>query len=127
MGLLELPFAYLIWHYTLAVKQIAKLWVGFAWYILNFFSVFLLLKTLFAPWKRMTESGGRNKLEQVAEAFVINLMSRFVGAAIRVPIICIGFASVVLSVVGLVAVYVVWIGLPLILFALLTYGFALYV
>jgi len=126
MGFVELPFAYLIWHYTLALRQIVKIWTGFVWYLFNLFSIVLLLRTLFSPWKRMTEAvGGGGGLEKMAEAVVINILSRFVGLTIRIPIILVGCLSIVLSAVGLILVYLVWVLLPFILFTLLTLGVTL--
>src|SRR3989344_5618520 len=50
---------YIEWHFIAAPKEILKGWGNILWFGFNYFSVPLLLKTLFAPWRRITWSYGR--------------------------------------------------------------------
>lgn len=73
------------------------------------FSVTTLLKTLFAPWRRITAGGGRT-MQDRSQALLDNLISRLVGFTIRFFVIIAAlFSMLVLLIVGLILI----IGWPL--------------
>ncbi len=116
---------YFLWHYTTAFKNITHVWLNMLWFMNRLFSVPLLLRTLFSPWKRMTEDEkvGFN-LERWAENVVANIMSRIVGAIVRLPIILLGiFALISTSIFGLLF-YIFWVLAPVVVVALFLTGLA---
>jgi len=56
----------------------------------NYFSVNLLLKTLFAPWKRDIISTEQMTIFQKVQVLVMNLISRLLGAVVRLATIIAG-------------------------------------
>lgn len=71
------------------------------------FSVPILLRTMFEPWKRIVEGAG-GSIQDKAQALVDNLISRFVGFSIRlISIITALILVLVVSLLGLVLV-VAW-------------------
>lgn len=53
----------------------------------HYFSLSTLLKTLFQPWKQIVSSAGPNGgLAQKRNAFIDNLISRFVGFWVRISV-----------------------------------------
>ncbi len=122
MLLLELPAAYFIWHYTTALQQLYTVWTNFVWYVIHLFSIPLLLRTLFSPWKRIVEPLRRQDLEEIFATIVFNIISRIVGFCIRIPIIALGCVTVAGMAVGLVFLYIVWLTLPVILLLLFSLG-----
>lgn len=62
------------------------------------FSVSILLKTLFAPWRRITTEGGRSMQEQ-SRALLDNVISRLVGFTIRFFVIIAALVTMVVLVV----------------------------
>ncbi|MFH1840970.1 MAG: AAA family ATPase, partial [Candidatus Shapirobacteria bacterium] len=80
-----MPNSYFFWHYLAAPKAIIKIIGNYLIFFTHYFSVPLLAKTLLAPWKR--QIGQREKLgwdlNDLATVFVTNVISRVIGAIIR--------------------------------------------
>ena len=71
------------------------------------FSVPILLRTMFEPWKRIVEGAG-GSIQDKAQALVDNMISRFVGFTIRlISIITALLLVLVVSLLGL-TVAVAW-------------------
>lgn len=63
-------------------------WMNVQWFLLHFFSVPELARSLFAPFHRMRERKKQGfDLEDIFEVFVINILMRFVGALVRLVFI----------------------------------------
>lgn len=109
-----LPF--FAWHYTQGLKLFFRRWrYSFDW-ILHQFSPTLLLKTLFAPWKRMidTEPMVGLNLQRLFEKIMDQIISRGVGAAVRIFLFISSLlALLITSLVG-GGVLLIWIICPII-------------
>lgn len=117
---------YILWHYTTALGEILHLAKNFIWFFTNFFSIPALLRSLFSPWKRMTEGrGDRFSLEDIAGYLIINFLSRLVGAIMRFIIILIGLLFLTVVVLITILTYVFWIFAPALLLVSLLYGLVL--
>jgi hypothetical protein len=85
------------------------------------FSTATLLKTLFAPWKRIITYPGSG-LDAKLRALGDNLISRFVGFMVRIVVLLAALISLIgLCLIGL-AELVVWPLLPLAAVALIVKG-----
>ena len=85
---------YLSWHYGRAFSDILVVWTNFFWFFLHFFSIPLLVRTLFSPWKRLHENYRQGfHPEDFFQALIVNIIMRIVGAIIRVIIIVIGILT----------------------------------
>jgi len=113
---------YLAWHYTFAIRDFLGIWGNMIWFTYKYFSIPVLLKTLFSPFKRLREYS-KNGLDigSFFEALVVNIVMRLVGFILRSSVIFIGIISLIASVLlGLVAFFV-WLALPaLIIFLMVT-------
>jgi len=121
--LLILP-AYFVWHYGEALSDIFRLWTNFIWFFYNFFSIPVLLKTLFSPWQRISEVKTKPgfHVEDIAEVVVANFAMRLVGAIIRVIFIILGTITVVaVAWLGLLII-AVWFLLPVLVVASFIFG-----
>lgn len=76
---------YLAWHYRTGVLDCLRLLANFLWFIYHFFSVPVVVRTLFTPWRRLGESyrHGFNP-EQAAETFIVNTLMRLFGFVVRI-------------------------------------------
>lgn len=81
---------------------------------LDDFSVGLLLRTLFAPFRQIDAGGVRGSLDVQIKAWFGREFSRFFGAGLRTIMIIVGLLGSALSTLFSVIWLVVWLVLPLI-------------
>lgn len=114
---------YLKWHYLEAMQDILKGWGNILWFNFNYFSVLLLLKTFFAPWRRITWEYGRGfDIGRYLFIFGSNLISRILGAIMRSFLIGVGFiGEIVLLVLGSLFL-LFWLALPVLIGVSFFYG-----
>ncbi len=117
-----LVFDFVAWYYTRAFRNILAVWMNIEWFLIHFFSIPLLLKTFFSPWKRITDQYRRTGIEELLQTLLINVMSRIFGALIRFVIILCGLVFMCFGVVGLFLVVFAWICMPVIFLLSMVYG-----
>lgn len=111
---------YFLWHYGRAIKQGLNAWKNILWFFANFFSITLLLKTLFQPWKRIFERSGQGfDPGRFFEAIIINTMMRLVGFVMRSIVLIIGIATEIIAVFLGILFLCVWLAGPFLLFPLI--------
>lgn len=88
---------------------------------LDYFSIDLLLKTLFAPYRQISAGKVDGPLEVQLRALIDKLFSRVIGAFIRLVILLVGVVVIVMQLLVGIVVLVVWAAVPLLPFL----GFAL--
>jgi hypothetical protein len=76
------------------------------------FSIAILLKTLFSPWKRINTYSGKS-LEEKERAFVDNLVSRGVGFFIRFFSLLAAFVMIIVVAVAAIFIAIVWPFIPI--------------
>jgi hypothetical protein len=112
------PFflAYLKWHYGRGLREFFGVSGNFLWFVSNFFSFKLLLKTLFAPWKRLGEhyEGGLD-LSAFASALIVNGLMRVVGFCTKTLVLLVGLVSYIVVLVFSFFIFIIWVLAPLIL------------
>ena len=81
-------FEYLAWQYGDGVNEYLRAWRNIHWYLWRAFSVSLLLRTLFAPFRRTGESykGGFDP-STIAQTFMVNMVTRFVGMVVKLVLL----------------------------------------
>ncbi|TSC75004.1 MAG: ATPase [Parcubacteria group bacterium Gr01-1014_30] len=90
----------------------------------NYFSIFVLIKTFFAPWHKYKMSYGR-RLDpwRYFEAFVFNSMSRAIGAFLRLFFIGLGILGELVLVFAGALFFICWLVLPALLALWFLFGF----
>ncbi len=114
---------YFYWHFMEVPKNILSAWKNFLKFGLNYFSIPLLLRTLFSPWHKYLWFYPRGfDPVKYLEVFISNLISRILGAILRIFIIFIGvFAEIFIIFAGII-IFLAWIILPPLLIAALILG-----
>lgn len=113
MGALVFVKDYILWHYGAAFGEGAAIWRNFIWFVYNLFSINVLLRTLFSPWKRIKEYYSRGfDPKQYLEVLLINIVMRFIGFFMRLIMISVGLAAEIMVLVAGIFAFIIWFTLP---------------
>lgn len=101
-------FEYLAWHFSEGVHEYLTAWRNMHWFLYHFFSVSVLLKTLFQPFHRMQETYSRGfDPGLMLETFIVNTMMRIIGFFIRSVFLLGALVSqIAMAVIGIVFLFV---------------------
>ncbi len=121
MDVLLLSRNYFAWHYTMGLVDFLHIWKNAFWVVQHVFSMGILLKTLFAPLKRLQEKPV-NILNNPSDFFanmVVNLLMRIVGMCIRLLMLTFALAALLLVLVFGLIVFIFWLAAPVVMIYLL--------
>jgi len=114
---------YLVWHYSRAFLELFHVWKNLLWFVVHFFSMPQMVRSLFAPWKRMQEEREKNwNFEDFAGTLFVNLLSRVIGMILRTIVLVIGLATLLFTFFGGLACFVLWSAAPALVVFLLILG-----
>jgi hypothetical protein len=117
---------YITWHFFGATKSLIQGWGNILWFNYNFFSIGILVRTFFNPWRRITWDYGRGfDIGRYLFVFASNLISRILGAIMRTFLIVAGLAVQVFLIISMIITVCVWIILPALIPFAFAYGFYL--
>lgn len=85
------------------------------------FSLPILIRTLFAPWRRIISYGDRS-FEDSLRALLDNTVSRFVGFGVRLAVLLAALALIIITSLVSLVVIVAWPLLPAVGLALIIRG-----
>ena len=112
------------WHFFETPIEILKAWRNFLLFNLNYFSIVLLLKTFFSPWRRYKVFYGRGfDVGRFFEAFFSNLIFRILGAVVRSILIFFGLLVQIFIIFAGAIILISWLLLPAFLIIGLIFGF----
>ncbi len=114
-------WGFLKWWYTTGWAKLWASWLQRTKQVYLDFSVSSLIRTLFAPWRRITTSGGRT-LKEHLRAGVDNLVSRTVGLVVRLLVLATALVLSLLTALAGLVTAVLWPFLPLAALALIIRG-----
>lgn len=109
---------WLLWHFYEMPEFLLGVWKNYIFFALNYFSLPLLLKSLFAPWRRYKWS--YPKWFDVGEFFstlISNAFSRALGALMRIVLIAVGILFQIFVIFAGLIIFLLWIFLPFIIIA----------
>lgn len=111
--------SWLVWHFYEMPRFLVLIWKDYLWFGSYFFSVPLLLATLFSPWRRYQWRYPKGfDVGEFFSSLVSNLFSRLIGACMRLVLVVFGIiAQVIIFLIGL-SIIIFWILLPFILILL---------
>lgn len=112
----NIVWQYIEWHFYDQPRKILKTWKGFLLFNLEYFSVFLLIKTLFSPWRQYKSFNPRGfDIQKYLETLFSNLIFRVLGTIFRIPIILAGiFFEILILIIGFL-IFLGWLFLPVLL------------
>ncbi len=107
---------WLQWFFLEAPLEIIRGWRNILVFNANYFSVSLLLKTLFAFWRQYQWYYPKSfDLGKYLEVFFSNMISRTLGAIIRLLIIFFGVVTEIFIFMAGIIVITLWFMLPIII------------
>lgn len=123
MALTRVMVLYLVWHYSVGLRDLLGVFKTFLWFFKNFFAFGSLLGSLFSPWRRLDEPvGSVFHFEQFAGNLVANFVTRIAGAIVKLIFISIGLAVTLgVSIFGLLFLCA-WLLAPLLIVVLILSG-----
>ncbi len=115
--------SYFFWHYTHALQELLQNIKNFLKFLYHFFSIGILFKTFFAPWRSLGEPYPRGfKPVESISILLNNLSLRMIGIALRTTVILIGLLALFLSAVVSVAFFIIWLIAPALILFMLSAG-----
>lgn len=106
---------FLAWHYSEGFSYYLGRWIYALRYIEHYFSIPILLKTLFYPWKRLEseDKGPGFDISRYFENLTFNLISRFIGATVKIVLIIFSVFLITFIFIGGGLGIVIWALIPL--------------
>ncbi|MFA6253874.1 MAG: hypothetical protein WC640_01260 [Candidatus Paceibacterota bacterium] len=119
---------YFIWHYGRAIKDLTRIYRNLIAFTFNFFSVDILVRSYFAPWRRMGEEYPEHGVDpfDYFSTFTVNLIMRLVGIFMRTVAIVLGLVTTLVVILSYPVVLVLWLALPLIVVIIFFIGLGLF-
>jgi len=121
---LPMPIALFYWWYVLKPKELLAIFEKLLKKELSFFSMDLLLKTLFLPWKRDEINTDNMSLQDKGRILLMNLVSRLVGAVVRSGTIAVGITALIATMLGAFVLMTVFLALPILSVVLIISAFS---
>lgn len=101
------------WHFFEMPVFLAQVWRNYLSFGIYFFSIPLLLTTLFSPWRQYRWRYPRGfDIGGYLTTFISNTFSRLAGAAARLILIIAGIIVQIGILVAGMAVILIWIAIP---------------
>lgn len=117
MGFLSVAKNYLVWHYSTAYNDLLRIWWNYIWFVNHLFSVPDVLRSWFAPFKRLQEEKVSLLLHPEAyfSNFFVNLIMRAVGFMLRTALLTMALACFIVVISGGIFILILWTLLPVLL------------
>jgi len=112
---------WILWQFYQAPKFLLSVWKNYILFASNYFSLPILLKSLFSPWRRYRWVYPKGfDIEGFFSTLISNTFSRLLGSLMRIVLIVAGiFFQIFVILVGLI-VFLLWVFVPfIIIFGLL--------
>jgi len=123
MQIILIILGYIKWHYGKSLLSLTKVWRNFLYFILDFFSMKLLFRNFFDPWKRMADNYPKNfNLKKYLYVLITNIIVRVVGIMMRTILIITGLSCYILLILFYPIVLSIWLVLPFIVIILIGLG-----
>jgi len=113
--LLFFPY-YVRWHYGQGTKDLFVILGRFLSFVFSWFSITLLLQTLFSPWKRLGSEYQKGfHPEEFFSSLLINTIMRIVGFFIRTVVVVLGLIATMVTMTASLVLAIIWIFYPFVL------------
>src|SRR3989344_368016 len=114
------------WHFFEMPKFLFLVWKNYILFFLDYFSIPLLLMTLFSPWRKNKDSySGGFDIGKFFSSFIYNVFSRLIGMFLRLILIVIGIMAQIFVIIFGVFIIIVWVLMPFVLIGVVLFIFVI--
>lgn len=115
---------FFLWYFGVALHGLMEIWKNFLLFSWQYFSINLMLATLFSPWRRDVEIKNWQgfQLGRYLELFFGNMFSRLMGAFIRFLVIIFGLVIFFFILIFGIEALVLWVCIPILALIAIFYG-----
>lgn len=117
MNLLTFLPNYFLWHYSVALVDLARSAANYFWFLWNFFSIELLARSFFVPWKRLGEAQG----SFVGRA-IVGVAMRAIGVVARLALGALAAFAFVVAALASLGAFLLWLAMPFVIAFLIFIG-----
>ena len=105
-----------MWHFWEIPKSLFDIWKNYITFATNYFSLSLLLSTLFSPWRRNAWRFPKIfDIQEYANVVISNVFSRIIGFILRIVLIITGAIFQVIVLIAGILVIIFWLLIPFII------------
>jgi hypothetical protein len=106
-----------LWHFYEMPKFLILVWKNYILFALNYFSLPVLLKSLFSPWRKYkwVYPKGFNVVE-FFNTLISNIFSRILGFFMRIILIFVGIVFQIFVIFVGAIIFLLWLLTPLLIF-----------
>lgn len=106
------------WQFVETPKFLLQVWGNYFMFAADYFSLPLLLKTFFAPWRRYRWNYPKSfDLTEFFNTLISNVFSRILGALMRIILIVAGICLQIFIAFAGLFIFVFWLLIPFIIIA----------
>jgi hypothetical protein len=111
------------WYFWEQPSRILRVFFDYLRAFVEIFSFIFLARTLFAPWRQITDPYRKRgfNLTEFSQTLTLNVVSRVIGFLFRSVTLFFGLIAVVVLTVGFAAFYMAWLSFPIVFWVGLTY------
>ncbi len=115
------------WQFFEVPRNILKVWKNFLLFNLNYFSIPLLIRTFFSPWRKYKIYHGKGfDIGEYSTALFSNLIFRLLGVILRTLLIFIGLSVEIFIIFIGIFILIGQVILPVLLVFGIYYGFRIF-
>ena len=105
-----------LWQFYEMPKFLLEVWNNYFMFATNYFSLPLLFKTFFSPWRRYRWKYPKGfDAVEFLNTFISNIFSRILGAIMRTGLIIMGILFQIITAIAGIIVFIGWILMPFII------------
>ncbi|MCX6721413.1 MAG: hypothetical protein NT026_02320 [Candidatus Staskawiczbacteria bacterium] len=102
-----------VWQFYEVPKFLIEVWNNYFMFATNLFSLTLLLKTFFSPWRKYNWRYPKGfDLIEFLNTLISNFFSRVVGALMRIILIIAGILFQIFVVIAGLLIFIGWLAVP---------------
>ncbi|MEK7664946.1 MAG: hypothetical protein AAB361_02280 [Patescibacteria group bacterium] len=108
--------SWMVWHFYEMPDFLIQVWKNYILFGLNYFSVHILFKTLFSPWRRYNwKYPNIFEVGEFFNALVSNIFSRIIGFLLRIALIITGILGQIIIFLAGAVIILLWLLIPFII------------